>query len=72
MLFLKLKDYQTRVLISGYGEFISTSASSISIKINDKVNSIEINAMESSLTHSGIRQLRHALVSKQVTTYMCL
>ena len=37
ILFLKLKDYLTRVLISGYDEFISTSETSISININDYV-----------------------------------
>ena len=37
MLFFKLKDYHTRVLISGYDEFISTPATSVYIKINDYV-----------------------------------
>ena len=32
-----VKDYQTRVLISGYDEFISASATSVYIKINDYV-----------------------------------
>ena len=37
ILFFKLKNYQTRVLISCYDEFISTSGTSVYIKINDYV-----------------------------------